>query len=100
MAVHFVFSNEKVEHKYRTIYSKSYGEKVSSWSHIGNYSFINYLFDIKNIWSLISYDTIMVIVIEHNKISGSPRTRGEIVNPRQGCELGLAAQLWAQAHLA
>nr|YP_010343303.1 acetyl-CoA carboxylase beta subunit [Alpinia nigra]UNZ10776.1 acetyl-CoA carboxylase beta subunit [Alpinia nigra] len=77
---HFLFSNEKVEHRCGPSKSMdsvdSIGhtdrseqpilndmeKKVPSWNHIGNYSFnnVDYLFDIRNIWSLISDDTFFV----------------------------------------
>nr|YP_010716498.1 acetyl-CoA carboxylase beta subunit [Zingiber densissimum]YP_010717454.1 acetyl-CoA carboxylase beta subunit [Zingiber flavomaculosum]WDQ40394.1 acetyl-CoA carboxylase beta subunit [Zingiber densissimum]WDQ41435.1 acetyl-CoA carboxylase beta subunit [Zingiber flavomaculosum] len=76
----FVFSNEKVEHRCgpsKSIDSvDSIGhtdrseqpilndmeKKVPSWNRISNYSFnnVDYLFDIRNIWSLISDDTFFV----------------------------------------
>nr|WDQ41263.1 acetyl-CoA carboxylase beta subunit [Zingiber montanum] len=77
----FLFSNEKVEH-HRCGPSKSIDsvdsightdrseqpilndmeKKVPSWNRISNYSFnnVDYLFDIRNIWSLISDDTFFV----------------------------------------
>nr|AIN81015.1 acetyl-CoA carboxylase beta subunit [Zingiber officinale] len=76
----FLFSNEKVEHRCgpsKSIDSvDSIGhtdrseqpilndmeKKVPSWNRISNYSFnnVDYLFDIRNIWSLISDDTFFV----------------------------------------
>nr|AYP31644.1 acetyl-CoA carboxylase carboxyltransferase beta subunit [Aframomum angustifolium] len=63
---HFLFSNEKVEHRCGPSKSMdsvdSIGHTDRSEQPIGNYSFnnVDYLFDIRNIWSLIFDDTFFV----------------------------------------